>query len=106
MLSNRDNSNDLSEEQFHTGIGTNLMFAGLGAGLMYYFDARSGNRRRALLRDKMLHAVHEIGDAADTAVRDLMHRIRGLGYESLSALQRRQVDDYVLVDRVRSKLGR
>jgi len=35
---------------------------GLGAWLMYLFDPDLGHRRRALLRDQLVHTVNELGD--------------------------------------------
>ncbi len=32
---------------------------GLGAGLEYLFDPEVGNRRRAMLRDKAIHALNK-----------------------------------------------
>ena len=37
---------------------------GLGAGLMYLADPRSGRRRRAVAQDKAFHAMHEAENAA------------------------------------------
>jgi hypothetical protein len=80
--------------------------AGVGAGLMYLLDPQGGGRRRALLRDQAVHAMKKGGEAARKTSRDLGNRTRGLVAETGSKLHREQVDDQVLCDRVRSKMGR
>jgi uncharacterized membrane protein len=79
---------------------------GLGAGLMYLFDPDRGKRRRALMRDKAAHGVSKTGDAISKTSRDLTHRARGVMADAGSLLYRKDVDDEVIVARVRSKLGR
>src|SRR5262249_32815230 len=54
-----------------------LAGAGLGAGLMYIFDPQQGRRRRALVRDEFVHALHELDDAIGVLSRDLSNRSRG-----------------------------
>jgi hypothetical protein len=77
-----------------------------GARLMYLLDPDRGKRRRALLRDKVKHGVHKASDAIETAAFDLSHRASGLVAETRSRLRKEEVSDPVLVDRVRSKIGR
>ena len=79
---------------------------GLGAGLMYWLDPDRGNRRRALVRDKLVHAFHSTGNAIDRTSHYLTNRARGLAAEAGSRLRCEPVSDEVLVERVRSKLGR
>jgi osmotically-inducible protein OsmY len=79
---------------------------GIGVGLMYFLDPERGRRRRALVRDKMAHAAHVGADAMGAFGRDLAHRVSGVGARARGALQRGPVDDDVLVERVRSKMGR
>jgi uncharacterized membrane protein len=52
--------------------------AGIGAALMYFLDPDRGARRRALVRDKFVHAAHVTGDTASTAGRDIANRTRGV----------------------------
>lgn len=63
-----------------------LAGAGLGAGLMYLLDPQMGRRRRALVRDKAVHMLHEAEDAARTVATDLRHRTEGLASGDLSVL--------------------
>lgn len=77
-----------------------------GLGLMYLLDPERGKRRRALLGDKLLRSADAAGDALGTTGRDLRNRTRGVFAEARSLVSRSRVSDEVLVERVRSKLGR
>jgi len=82
-----------------------LTGAGVGAGLMYWLDPDRGARRRGLLRDQAVHAISQARKAADTTWRDAKHRTSG----SIAALHftgKNSATDEVLVERVRSKMGR
>jgi uncharacterized membrane protein len=83
-----------------------LIGAGLGASLMYLLDPQRGGRRRAILRDSAVSAIHSGADAADATARDTRNRIVGTAAELRSWFQRDDADDDTLVDRVRSKIGR
>lgn len=86
---------------------TNLLTgAGLGAGLMYLLDPDRGNRRQALIRDQLRHAVSKTSRGADAAFRDAQHRIYGTFAEARGLLTKDDATDDVLVSRVRSKMGR
>jgi uncharacterized membrane protein len=77
-----------------------------GAAAMYFLDPDRGRRRRHLVRDKLVHARREAGDAMGTTGRDLGNRARG----AVAATRRRfgddDADDETLRERVRSALGR
>ena len=62
---------------------------GLGALFMYFFDPVSGRRRRALARDQLVHARHEIGDYAEDTTKDLRNRAYGLVAEARGLVERR-----------------
>lgn len=79
---------------------------GLGAGVMYWADPRSGRARRALAREKAWHLLAEAGDALDVVARDMIHRGRGLAFKLRGRLHEEAVDDVTLEARVRSVLGR
>jgi uncharacterized membrane protein/osmotically-inducible protein OsmY len=83
-----------------------LTGAGFGAGLMYYLDPQRGRRRRTLARDQAGHVLSKTGNAAIAAGQDAAHRLYGKFAEASSAFGTRGVPDEVLVERVRSKLGR
>jgi osmotically-inducible protein OsmY len=79
---------------------------GLGAGLMYFLDPERGGRRRAFVRDKAAHATRVGVAALGAAGMDLSNRASGLMAQARGALRSGPVDDGVLVERVRAKLGR
>jgi hyperosmotically inducible periplasmic protein len=79
-----------------------------GALAMYYLDARSGSRRRALVRHKVVSAGHDLSSMAGAKSKRAMGRIKGM-------LVTRRLDrvshshpqsDEQLHDRIRSRLGR
>ena len=90
--------------------GTSLVFGiAIGAGLMYLFDPDRGRRRRALLRDQVVHGAHEVedlGGGVASRARHLRNRARGAVHEPRSRLTRHEVDDRILEARVRAELGR
>lgn len=59
-------------------ISSTLMTMGIGAALMYFYDPRSGNRRRALMRDQITQTVNNSKDFWDTAMEDLRNRGQGI----------------------------
>jgi uncharacterized membrane protein len=86
--------------------GAMLAGLGFGAGLMYFLDPERGARRRAGIRDRVTHAVNVTGDAAGATGRDLAHRASGAAARFRGTFAGEPVDDRVLVDRVRARLGR
>ena len=79
---------------------------GLGAGLMYLLDTDRGRRRRARLRDKATHALNESRRSMRITAQDFRNRVRGLSAGAKTLVNRTPVSDEVLVERVRSKMGR
>jgi len=77
-----------------------------GAGIMYFLDPVFGKRRRALLQEKARHFSKLAGRGMNVVARDSSHRIQGLVGESTHALRTEEVEDDVLVERVRSAMGR
>jgi uncharacterized membrane protein len=81
--------------------------AGLGAGMHYFLDPRVGAGRRSRLRDRAVHAVKRAGDALGMAAADVAGRSHALRPLLRRSLRRgRPVEDRVLAERVRAKLGR
>lgn len=78
----------------------------LGAGAMYLLDPDRGARRRALLRDQLVHAGHKVGDGMSATARDTKNRTLGAVAELKSRLHEDGVDDTVLHERVRAAIGR
>jgi osmotically-inducible protein OsmY len=79
-----------------------------GAMAMYLLDPDRGRRRRALLRDQVVHGAHELeelGDTLGSRARDLRNRARGTVIEARARIREHEVEDHILEARVRSELG-
>ncbi len=87
------------------GLGV-LGTAGLGAGLMFLLDPDMGGRRRAILRDKLISLGRLAAWAADKTSRDVKNRFYGTVASTKSRFTDEDVSDDVLVERVRSQMGR
>ena len=86
--------------------GAMLVGMGIGASLMYFLDPNGGGRRRALVRDKVVHAGHVVSETADATSRDVANRVAGVAARIRGARHREPVDDRVLAERIRAQLGR
>jgi len=82
-----------------------LVGTGLGLGLMYFLDPVQGNRRRALVRDQAVSIINRTDMALEKSYRDMRNRVKGAYYELSGMLSERDVPDWILAERVRSKLG-
>jgi hypothetical protein len=82
-----------------------LVGVALGATSAFMLDPQQGRRRRALVRDKVVHGVHEGREFADAASKDLRYRAQGIAARARS-LRGVATPDEILVERVRAKLGR
>ena len=87
-------------------LKTLLTTLGLGAGLMYFMDPQHGNRRRALVRDRVNSWIYSLDQSLDTARQDLRNRTRGVLSEMTARLSDQGAPDWILEERVRSNLGR
>jgi hypothetical protein len=76
-----------------------------GLGLMYFLDPDQGRRRRALVKDQMVHAAYKTGDAMDATSRDIANRARGAVAEIRGRFKNEAVSDDILGDRVRARVG-
>lgn len=83
-----------------------LLGLGIGAGMMYLMDPQWGNRRRSMIKGQATHAYHNAEDSAGKTARDMKNRAQGLVAEAKAAFTHEEVTDEVLVQRVRSTLGR
>ncbi|MEW4568569.1 SRPBCC family protein [Tautonia sp. JC769] len=83
-----------------------LSLLGIGAGLMYYFDPERGRRRRALVRDQFDHQMHQLETLSRKAGVDARNRAQGLIAEGRAAMTSDHAPDRVIVDRIRSAIGR
>jgi uncharacterized membrane protein len=85
---------------------TSLLYGlGVGAGLMYFLDPQSGDRRKALLRDQLNSLRNDANDLVDSGVRDLRNRARGLMAEGMAIVSREEIPPFILEERIRSRLG-
>lgn len=83
-----------------------LIGAGIGAGVMFLLDPTGGGRRRALLRDKTLHAGRVTKNAVTGTACDLTNRVTGLVARVRSWAGEEHADDRTVIERVRAALGR
>jgi gas vesicle protein len=83
-----------------------LVGAGVGAALAFMLDPQGGGRRRAVVRDKVVRASRKSRDGVDAVARDMANRTRGVAAATRGRFTGGDVDDDVLVERVRAKLGR
>lgn len=86
--------------------GSVLAGAGMGAGLAYFLDPARGARRRARVRDSVVHTATMTGRAIGCASRDVLHRTYGTAASLRGFVRHEPVDEGVVVERVRAKLGR
>ncbi|MPZ21595.1 MAG: BON domain-containing protein [Luteitalea sp.] len=93
-------------ERGASGIPMVAAGVGLGAALMYALDPVAGRRRRALARDKAVHAGHKLRDSTDATAHDVGNRMAGWAARLRSTVATDMPEDDVLTARVRSVLGR
>jgi len=77
-----------------------------GGGAAYFLDPSYGRRRRNLARDQLRHGVRVAGEGLNAALVDLDAQVHGAVHELRAWLGEDAVDDDVVVERVRSRLGR
>jgi BON domain len=83
-----------------------LAGACVGAAAMSLADPIGGARRRAVVRDKVTRAARKTIDGLDATGRDVSNRAAGVWWSTRRRLTSEDVPDHVLVQRVRSALGR
>ena len=80
---------------------------GLGASVMYLLDPERGRRRRAMLRDGMVSRAIDSELFLRKSRRDIGNRARGMAARTRNRVfPSGPVEDDVLAERVRSKMGR
>jgi uncharacterized membrane protein len=87
-------------------IAVPLFGAAAGATAVYLLDPQHGPRRRARLRDQLVRAQHRLPRMIEVTIEDAGNRIQGLVAGVRQGMSDEQPDDVVLVQRVRSQLGR
>jgi hypothetical protein len=89
------------------GYGSMICSVATGAVLMWLLDPVAGGRRRALVRDKGRWLSRKTGKASRALAQDLGDRASGLAARVRNVVRPEgPVDDTVVTDRVRAKLGR
>jgi hypothetical protein len=79
----------------------------VGAGLMYLFDSRMGNRRRAVARGKAVRVFSRSSVIAGKTFRHLRNQLEGIAANLTRTLRPEGVvSDRKLIDRIRSVVGR
>ena len=78
----------------------------LGAGIMYLFDPERGTRRRNLLRDQTTHQLNVKKKSLKVMQRDFKNRSQGVIHNLQGRFQTETAEDVILVERVRSAMGR
>jgi uncharacterized membrane protein len=86
--------------------GSVLAGVGLGVSLIYFLDPARGARRRGRIRDITVHAAAATKSGVGKTGRDAWHRAYGTAASLRSLVRHGEVDDQVLAERVRAKLGR
>ncbi|MDB6163770.1 MAG: putative lipoprotein [Xanthomonadaceae bacterium] len=76
-----------------------------GAAAMYYLDPQTGRRRRALVREKTVAAGSQAKDLARAKSRQALDHARGAAARTRARNANAFVDDDMLRDQVRSRLG-
>jgi len=76
-----------------------------GAAAMYWFDPRTGRRRRALVRDRGIALRHDLERIARAKPRHAGHSLHGAAARTRARLADAPVDDDRLFERVRARLG-
>lgn len=69
-----------------------LSALGVGALLMYLLDPERGNRRRALILDKMVMLNRQTKEAANGKAKDLSNRAKSLLHEARSVFELKEDD--------------
>jgi hypothetical protein len=82
-----------------------LIFAGVAGAAIFFFGSDGGRRRRALFRDKAGKLGRRSARAVAGGARDLSNRAIGKAAGLRTSLVEDGVDDVVLEERVRARLG-
>jgi len=80
--------------------------AGLGAGLMYFFDPNRGRSRRSRLIGEANGLLHHGENGLEKRGKDLLNRIKGIGVRVAEEIApEEQLPDGLLLERIRSRMG-
>ena len=82
------------------------MSIGLGAALALMVDPNRGRRRRALMRDGLMHAGRKTRAALDATTRDVANRTSGMIAAARGSWETDSREDRRLIEQVRAALAR
>lgn len=82
-----------------------LAFAA-GALVMYLMDPNTGRRRRAIVRDRSVSMRHDAERFVRGKTKRAADRLRGVAARTRSSLASEPIDDDLLHERIRARLGR
>lgn len=85
-------------------ISSMLWGALFGAGAMYFMDPQNGERRKAMVRDQIYSMRGRSKDALEIGMRDLRNRVSGVMAEGIAMVSNESVPDYILEERLRSRM--
>jgi uncharacterized membrane protein len=88
------------------GMLIGLGGAAVGAAWMYLFDPERGRRRRNQVRDRFSSTANRSRKELGRAARDLNNRVHGITSSAGNAFRSEVVDDELLANRIRSRIGR
>lgn len=89
------------------GFGSLIGSAGAGAILMYFMDPQRGRRRRALVRDQLVHIARRIREVRRVTTADVANRSSGLWAATRRWLRGgKAASDRDITERVRARMGR
>jgi hypothetical protein len=91
-----------------TRIGAWVRGAGAGATAVYFLDPDMGGRRRALLRDQLVHLSRVVRDELESEVRDARNRLGGVIASAwrLAGGANDDVSDETVAQTIRARLAR
>ncbi|HYH42140.1 MAG TPA: SRPBCC family protein [Burkholderiales bacterium] len=83
-----------------------IVGAAIGGAAMYFLDPEKGRGRRARVRDQAVKTTGDVRQFVDSGKRDLMHRGSIVAGRLRSRFKPSDASDEVLVERIRSRMGR
>jgi uncharacterized membrane protein len=79
---------------------------GAGAAALYFLDREQGQRRRSAFTARVRRSGAGLAEEVSKSARDGWNRLSGRARQILKAGDRKTVDDVVLAERVRSRIGK
>jgi uncharacterized membrane protein len=82
-----------------------LFGLGLGAGLMYFLDPDLGDKRKAMVRDRLTRMQNQGDEAVEAAVNDMRNRVRGILSNGMAMVSEENLPDQAVEARIRARMG-